>query len=83
MGWHAGSSLSQTVYTLLYVHNLAHIAPERHNIQVAQKHPLELVSLVLRALVIGLLKTCDLIWRDVTRSQIYDVSSITVYPLCF
>ena len=73
MGWHAGSALSQTVHTLQYVHNLLHITPERHNTRRDRKEPPELVSLVLRALVIGLLKTCDLVWRDITRSLIYDV----------
>ena len=78
MEWHAGTTLSQTVFTFLFVHHLDDLDPdlvsEQH--QVSHKdpsRPLELVTVVLRAAVFGLLKSCDLSWRELMRGGVQDV----------
>lgn len=77
MEWHNGSPLSQTVFTLLYGHHIRDINPEfipHRTIEKDPIRPLELVTVVLRAAVSGLLKTCDLSWRELNKSRVYDVS---------
>jgi len=80
MLWHSGSSLSQSVYTCLYVHELS---PGRmwNGGKVASAlqpndlyHSLPLVHIVLRAAVYGLLKTCDIAWRELTKGYVLEVS---------
>lgn len=89
MAWHSGLSLSQTIYTLRYVHHLGSITS--HNFKVdtttwlavshirspTSERPQELVDLVLRAMVFGLLKSCDLVCREMYRDHLYDVSVIS------
>lgn len=78
MEWHVGNTLSQTVYTFLYVHNLEAINPDFFSriwsIKEDTDRPIELVTLVIRAAVSGLLKTCALAWVELSKSQVYDVS---------
>ena len=77
MEWHAGSTLSQTVYTFLYVHSLADINPDlisRVWPTKDQARPMELITVVLRAAVLGLLKSCALAWVELAKSRVYDVS---------
>lgn len=82
MHWHAGNALAQTVYTCLYMHHLSTISPDF----IAQKQmarfqqaglPLELVSVVLRSGVMGLIKCCDLAYRELSKGNVHDVSPIT------
>jgi N-alpha-acetyltransferase 35, NatC auxiliary subunit len=77
MEWHAGNTFSQTVYTFLYVHNIADMNPEFISQFWTVKdpaRPMELVSVVLRAAVLGLLKSCALAWMELAKSRVYDVS---------
>ncbi|KAF8510336.1 Mak10 subunit, NatC N-terminal acetyltransferase-domain-containing protein [Gautieria morchelliformis] len=84
MSWHTGLALSQTVYTLRYVHHVGDITHPYFKVDDGTKlveqslapenpeRPLELVTLVLRASVFCLLKCCDLVWREVSRGHIVD-----------
>lgn len=76
MEWHAGNTLSQTVYTLLYVHHLASIDPDlvQYPLQGSALRAFEgLTTVVLRSAVIGLLKCCDLTWRELSKNKVHDV----------
>jgi hypothetical protein len=82
MSWHGGKALSQTVYTCLYVHYLPSIRSD-----VVRRYwprygapPQELVSLVLNAGVHGVLKTCDMVWRQLTRGNLHEVRSNLFLP---
>ncbi|KAI6099200.1 Mak10 subunit, NatC N-terminal acetyltransferase-domain-containing protein [Pisolithus croceorrhizus] len=75
MAWHTGYTLSQTVFSFLYVHALPDIAPNTispHHHDPDRTRPVELVSVVLRASVLGLLKCCDLAWRELFKGDVYD-----------
>jgi nitrogen regulatory protein PII-like uncharacterized protein len=78
MEWHAGNTLSQSVYTFLYVHNLDEINPDffaRLWSKEDPDRPMELITVVLRAAVFGLLKSCALAWVELSQSRVYDVSA--------
>jgi N-alpha-acetyltransferase 35, NatC auxiliary subunit len=78
--WHAGSTLSQSVYTLLHVHRLDALNPDlvpfhftdRDKKTPANK-PIQLLTSVLRAGIFGLLKCCDAAWRELSRGRVIDV----------
>lgn len=76
MAWHAGYTLSQTVFSFLYVHALPDIDPDTisrsHHHDSDRTRPFGLVSVVLRASVLGLLKCCDLAWRELVKGNVYD-----------
>ena len=80
MQWHSGNTLSQTVYTLLYVHELQDLNPEFLPVgwppDPDPNRPLELLTVVLRASVFGLLKCCDLAWRELSQRRVYDVKCL-------
>ncbi|KIJ63356.1 hypothetical protein HYDPIDRAFT_113345 [Hydnomerulius pinastri MD-312] len=74
MEWHSGYTLSQTIFSFLYVHSLREIDPDLipgDEIQNSMR-PLELITVVLRASVFGLLKCCDLSWRELNKGNVYD-----------
>ncbi len=82
MQWHAGNGLVQTVHTCLYVHSLSSINPDfidhdafwqTHDAQ----HPLQLITVVLRAGILGMVKCCDLAYQELSRGNVHDVSSIS------
>lgn len=74
MEWHAGNALSHTVFTFLYVHHLEDIDPDFLTGGPSDSsRPLELITSVLRAAVIGLLKCCDLSWRELSKEHVKDV----------
>jgi N-alpha-acetyltransferase 35, NatC auxiliary subunit len=79
MEWHAGYNLPQTIYSCLYVHYLADINPEvvsrQQHMQQDPARPMELVTVVLNAAITGLLKCCDLAWRELNRGKLHDVGS--------
>ena len=77
MEWHSGSPLSQTVYTILHVHHIRDLNPEFHALQPSKDvlRPPELITVVLRAAVSGLLKACDLSWRELNKLRVQDVSA--------
>ncbi|KII89424.1 hypothetical protein PLICRDRAFT_160784 [Plicaturopsis crispa FD-325 SS-3] len=76
MEWHAGNTLSQTVFTVLYVHHLEDLNPEL--IRRAPvfgndtSRPMELLTVVLRSFMMGLLKCCDLSWRELSKNRVND-----------
>ena len=79
MEWYAGNTLSQSVFTFLYIHQLADINPDllppEFPLRKDPLRPIELVTVVLRSAVFGLPKSCDLVWRELSRRRVYDVSS--------
>lgn len=85
MEWHAGYTLPQTIYSCLYVHYLTDIEPEGFPFQEHQEsaRPSALVTVVLRAGVIALLKCCDLSWREINGGRLHDVCTTLacVHPL--
>ncbi|KAH0830164.1 hypothetical protein J3R83DRAFT_1513 [Lanmaoa asiatica] len=76
MEWHIGYTLSQTIYSFLHVHALRETDPELTPAdqvgEVDHRRPLGLVTIVLRAYVYGLLKSCDLSWRELNKGNVYD-----------
>lgn len=84
MGWHGGYALSQTLYTSLYMHQ---IAPTWQDGMVPQYfparrydplRPLGLVSIVLQAGLMAIVKTCDMVWRELNKGHVFDVSGTTM-----
>lgn len=77
MEWHTGCSLTQTVYTLLYVHYLDDLNPDfighHYSAYPDPARPQELITSVLRVSVMALLKSCDLSWRELSKGKVYDV----------
>ena len=77
MEWHAGYTLSQTIFTCMYVHALTDFDPDlvsREELRgVDNAQPIELVTVILRASILGLLKCCDLSWREFNKGNVYDV----------
>ncbi|KZV86860.1 hypothetical protein EXIGLDRAFT_840421 [Exidia glandulosa HHB12029] len=73
MTWHAGHSLAQSVLTLRYVHLLPRLHPDvfYNNRRDSERRP-ELITTVLRAGVLGLVKCVDLAWREMSKNNIYD-----------
>ncbi|KAJ8093388.1 N-alpha-acetyltransferase, non-catalitic subunit [Marasmius tenuissimus] len=72
--WHSGNTLSHTVFTLQYVHSLQEIDPDLlpYLLNADLQRPIELITVVLRAFVSGLLKCCDLSWRELARGSLHD-----------
>lgn len=85
MEWHTGYTLSQTIYSFLHVHALRETDPELIPAdqvgEVDHTRPLELVTIVLRAYVYGLLKSCDLSWRELNKGNVYDVRLMTCFHI--
>ena len=79
MEWHAGNTLSQSVFTFLYVHQLADINPDllppAFPLHRDPRRPFELITIALRAGAFGLLKSCDLVWRELAKKRVCDVST--------
>ncbi|KAK7040262.1 N-alpha-acetyltransferase, non-catalitic subunit [Paramarasmius palmivorus] len=74
MEWHSANNLSHTVFTLLYVHHLGAIDPDIHpyTLDIDRTRPLGLITVVLRAFVCGMLKCCDLSWRELSKGGLHD-----------
>jgi hypothetical protein len=81
MEWHSGYTLSQTIYSFLYVHSLKEIDPDfafgGSSPRSDSLRPPELITVVLRAALLGLLKCCDLSWRELNKGNVYDVRQST------
>ncbi|EKM56096.1 uncharacterized protein PHACADRAFT_122281 [Phanerochaete carnosa HHB-10118-sp] len=77
MGWYAGNMLSQTVYTLLYVHTLQDINPDllppEYLYSQDSTRPMQLLTSVLRPAVFAMLKDCDIVWRELSKKRVYDM----------
>lgn len=75
--FHAGNFLAHTVHTLLYAHHLSDLDPdvliELSPSERDPARPRELITIVLRSAVQGLLKCCDFTWRELARGGAYDV----------
>ena len=67
--------MQHSIHTLLYVHYLGNIDPDLVPPPriVDSRRPLELVTVVLRAAVAGLLKCCDFSWRELSNGSLQDV----------
>ncbi len=78
MEWHAGKTLSQSVFTILFVHHMPDINPEylAPEEDEAPDRPRWLITVVLRAGMLGLLKCCDFAWRELSKNRVHDVSDI-------
>jgi len=75
MEWHAGSTLSQTVYTFLYGHAIAEMHTDYLlNFEEDPSRPIELVTVVLKAVALTVMKTCDSTWARMAKGSIHDVS---------
>ncbi|OJT02029.1 N-alpha-acetyltransferase, 35 NatC auxiliary subunit [Trametes pubescens] len=77
MEWHAGKTLSQSVFTVLFVHHLPDINPEylppdEREIKDPAR-PRWLITVVVRAAMLGLLKCCDFAWRELSKNKVHDV----------
>lgn len=83
MEWHAGNTLSQTIYTLLYIHHLPEFNPEFIPLASMRRgdpdRPPELITIVLRSGVLGLLKCCGLAWQELVREKVHDVGTPAFY----
>ncbi|GJE88083.1 Mak10 domain-containing protein [Phanerochaete sordida] len=77
MGWYAGNMLSQTVYTLLYVHTLQDINPDvlppQYFHSEDSTRPMQLLTSVLRPAVFAMLKNCDIVWRELSKKRVHDM----------
>ncbi|KAI0806725.1 Mak10 subunit, NatC N-terminal acetyltransferase-domain-containing protein [Fomes fomentarius] len=75
MEWHAGKTLSQSVFTILFVHHLPDINPEYLSPEGDEDpaRPKWLTTVIVRAGILGLLKCCDLAWRELSKNKVYDV----------
>lgn len=78
MGWHTGSTLSQTVYTFLYGHAIAEMHPDYLlNFEEDPSRPIGLVTMVLRAVALTVMKACSTAWTGVAKGGgIHDVSEL-------
>ncbi|KAF9019735.1 hypothetical protein BDZ89DRAFT_1072754 [Hymenopellis radicata] len=82
MEWHAGNLLSNTVFTLVHVHEIAQLDPDLIPYNSADKaRPVELLSIVLKTYVIGLLKCCGVAWDALNRADKAEVSLLEGYPV--
>ncbi|KAG8995685.1 hypothetical protein FRB90_000121 [Tulasnella sp. 427] len=75
MDWHSGKFMANSIHTLEYVHVLPSLSNPPAVDQTEEDlhlRPQELITSVLRPCVIGFLKTCDLLWRQLTRGLVYD-----------
>ncbi|QRV86808.1 Mak10 subunit, NatC N(alpha)-terminal acetyltransferase [Ceratobasidium sp. AG-Ba] len=76
MGWHSGYALSQTLYTSLYMHNIQHDMNVPHyypSWRYDPARPIALVSIVLQAGMMAIVKTCDMVWRELSKGYVYDL----------
>lgn len=75
MAWHMGHPLSQTLFTSIYLDKLLYPAPR--NIEdarfdrVSSESPL--ISLVLRAYCLALVKACDLVHSRIVTEYYFEV----------
>ena len=75
MEWHTGSTLSQTVYTFLYGHAIAEMHPDYLlDFEEDLSRPIRLVTVVLRAVALTVMKTCSTAWAGMAKGGIHDVS---------
>jgi hypothetical protein len=78
MLWHAGNTLAHTVFTCLYALAITEIHPDAvpYGVNNDALRPPQLIPVVLRASICGLLKCCDLSWRELSKGHVHDVSAV-------
>lgn len=83
MAWQMGNPLSQTLFTSFYLDRM--LWPEPKTLDQARfdrNKPAvpgnELVHVVLRAYCVGLIKSCDLVHRTISREQYYEVCGTNI-----
>lgn len=86
MHWHAGNALAQTVFTCLYMFHLSEMdlasIPSTSKTRFEDAGlPVQLVSVVIRAGIMGLLKCCDMSYRELIKGNVHDVSVYSFYFL--
>ncbi|KAJ7611761.1 Mak10 subunit, NatC N-terminal acetyltransferase-domain-containing protein [Roridomyces roridus] len=74
MLWQAGNTLAHTVFTCLYTLVFADLQPDdlAYVPKTDSLRPPELITIVLRAFLCGLLKCCDLSWRELCKGHVQD-----------
>ncbi|KAJ7184549.1 Mak10 subunit, NatC N-terminal acetyltransferase-domain-containing protein [Mycena filopes] len=74
MLWHAGNTLAHTVFTCLYALVVSELHPDLmpYDLPNDALRPPELIPAVLRASICGMLKCCDLSWRELCKGHVYD-----------
>ncbi|KAJ7290144.1 Mak10 subunit, NatC N-terminal acetyltransferase-domain-containing protein [Mycena rebaudengoi] len=74
MLWHAGNTLTHTVFTCIYALIISEIHPDLQPFGLDNDalRPPHLVPVVLRAAICGLLKCCDLSWRELSKGHVHD-----------
>ncbi|KAJ6567144.1 Mak10 subunit, NatC N-terminal acetyltransferase-domain-containing protein [Mycena capillaripes] len=74
MLWHAGNTLAHTVFTCLYALVISELHPDMlpYGLNNDALRPPQLVPVVLRASICGLLKCCDLSWRELSKGHVHD-----------
>lgn len=74
IAWHTGSTLSQTVYTFLYGHAVAEMHTDYLlDFEGDPSRPVELVTLVLRAAALAVMKRCNTAWVGLAKGGIHDL----------
>jgi N-alpha-acetyltransferase 35, NatC auxiliary subunit len=76
MAWLSGHSLSQTVFTCMYFHDVFSLVQEKIEPSQRIDQPPELVSSVLKAYVLATTKCCHLVWREMVSGNVYEVCGV-------
>ncbi|CAG8529627.1 24206_t:CDS:10 [Dentiscutata erythropus] len=81
MTWHTGHSLSQTLFTCMYLHYVPELKPELFSnitdtsndiADLNAETPIEFVILVLKAYVMGTVKCCQLVLDEMAKGNVYE-----------
>jgi hypothetical protein len=76
MAWLSGHSLSQTVFTCMYIHHVFSLVKESAAVSEKEDEPPELVFSVLKAYVLATIKCCHFVWREMVSGNVYEASAI-------
>ncbi|CAO3680378.1 unnamed protein product [Umbelopsis ramanniana] len=77
MAWLSGHSLSQTIFTCMYFHDVFSLVQEKIEPSERIDQPVELVSSVLKAYVLATTKCCHLVWREMVSGNVYEEEDFT------
>ncbi|CAG8537610.1 13125_t:CDS:10 [Ambispora gerdemannii] len=77
MTWHSGHSLSQTLYTCMYLHHVLELktelfSNEREHEETSSDVPIEFVILVLKAYILGTAKCCNFVLEEMVKGNVYE-----------
>ncbi|KAG0097362.1 hypothetical protein BGZ93_002894 [Podila epicladia] len=73
MTWLSGHALSQTLFTSCYILRAMEIKDDNQDATTAPSDPpIGFTSVVLKACVIAIAKTCSLIWEEMRKGQVYE-----------